>query len=101
MSFNYPIERIRADFPILGREVNGKPLVYVDNGASTQKPQQVIDAIASYYSDINSNIHRGVHYLSQVATDAYEQSREKIRQYIGAAHAHEIIMTSGTTAGST
>lgn len=99
MSFNYPIERIRADFPILGREVNGKPLVYLDNGASTQKPQQVIDAIASYYSDINSNIHRGVHYLSQVATDAYEQSREKIRQYIGAAHAHEIIMTSGTTAG--
>lgn len=99
MSLNYPIERIRADFPILGREVNGKPLVYLDNGASTQKPQQVIDAIASYYSDINSNIHRGVHYLSQVATDAYEQSREKIRQFIGAAHAHEIIMTSGTTAG--
>lgn len=99
MSQLYPIDRIRQDFPILSREVNGQPLVYLDNGASTQKPRQVIDAISSYYSDINSNIHRGVHYLSQAATDAYEVSRKKLQKFIGAAHDHEIIFTSGTTAG--
>src|SRR5690554_4809204 len=99
MPLNYPVERIRADFPILQREVNGQPLIYLDNGASTQKPQQVIDAISTYYSDINSNIHRGVHHLSQVATDAYEVSRKKLQQFIGAKHEHEIIFTSGTTGG--
>lgn len=99
MSNNYPIEQIRRDFPILGREVNGKPLIYLDNGATTQKPRSVINAISGYYSEINSNIHRGVHHLSQLATDAYEVSRSRIRQFIGAAHDHEIIMTSGTTGG--
>lgn len=93
----YPIERVRADFPILRREVNGKPLVYLDNGATTQKPQPVIDAIVRYYTEINSNIHRGVHSLSQLATDAYEVSRRKLRTFIGASHDHEIIFTSGTT----
>ncbi len=99
MSKNYPIEQIRRDFPILGREVNGKPLIYLDNGATTQKPRSVIGAISGYYSEINSNIHRGVHHLSQLATDAYEVSRSRIRQFIGAAHDHEIIMTTGTTGG--
>lgn len=99
MSEKYPIDRIRQDFPILRREVNGKSLVYLDNGATTQKPKLVIDAISDYYTDINSNIHRGVHHLSQLATDAYEVSRGKIRQFIGAAHDREIIMTSGTTSG--
>ncbi|HZH54165.1 MAG TPA: cysteine desulfurase [Sphingobacteriaceae bacterium] len=99
MSQLYPIDRIRQDFPILHREVNGQPLIYLDNGASTQKPRQVIDAISSYYSDLNSNIHRGVHYLSQAATEAYEESRKKIQKFIGAAHDHEVIFTSGTTAG--
>lgn len=97
MSINYPIERVRADFPILRREVNGKPLVYLDNGASTQKPQPVIDAIVNYYSTINSNIHRGVHHLSQLATDAYEESRRKLQRFVNAAREHEIIFTPGTT----
>lgn len=70
------IQKIRADFPILTQKVNGKPLVYFDNGATSQKPQVVIDAIAKYYQEINANIHRGVHTLSQLATDAYEISRE-------------------------
>src|SRR5690554_27305 len=99
MSQLYPIDRIRQDFPILHREVNGQPMIYLDNGASTQKPLQVIDAISSYYSELNSNIHRGVHYLSQAATEAYEESRKKIQKFIGAAHDHEVIFTSGTTAG--
>lgn len=99
MAIEYPIERIRTDFPILQRTVNGHPLVYLDNGASTQKPRQVIDAITAYYTDINSNIHRGVHHLSQLATDAYEVSRRKLQHFIGAAHEHEIIFTSGTTGG--
>lgn len=99
MSTKYPIDQIRKDFPILRREVNGQPLIYLDNGATTQKPQVVIDAISDYYAGINSNIHRGVHHLSQLATDAYEVSRGKIRQFIGAAHDREIIMTSGTTGG--
>lgn len=91
------INAIRADFPILSQKVNGKPLVYFDNGATSQKPQVVIDAINRYYSDINANIHRGVHTLSQKATDAYEESRLKIRAHINAAFSHEIIFTSGTT----
>lgn len=79
--------------------VNGKPLVYLDNGATTQKPLAVINAITDYYTLKNSNVHRGVHHLSQVATDAYEITRKKVKQYINAAHEHEIIMTSGTTHG--
>ncbi len=91
------ITKIRADFPILSQEVNGKPLVYFDNGATSQKPQVVIDAIVDYYSRYNANIHRGVHTLSQLATDAYEQARLKIQQHFNAKHNYEIIFTSGTT----
>ncbi len=91
------INKIRADFPILSQKVNGKPLVYFDNGATSQKPQVVIDAISKYYQEINANIHRGVHTLSQLATDAYEVSRGKIQHHINAKFAHEIIFTSGTT----
>lgn len=94
---NLDITKIRADFPILSREVNGKPLVYLDNGATTQKPKQVIDAIVKYYTDMNSNVHRGVHYLSQISTDAFEVTRRKVKQFINAAHEHEIIITTGTT----
>jgi cysteine desulfurase/selenocysteine lyase len=93
------IPKVRADFPILSRTVNGKPLVYFDNGATSQKPQIVIDAIAKYYQEINANIHRGVHTLSQLATDAYEESRNKIQNHINAKFAHEVIFTSGTTHG--
>ena len=89
--------KVRHDFPILSRQVNGKPLVYFDNGATTQKPQQVIDAIQHYYSYYNSNVHRGVHTLSQEATTAQEQSREKVRKFINAKSVNEIIFTSGTT----
>ncbi len=89
--------KIRKDFPILHREVNGKPLVYLDNAATSQTPQQVIDVIVDYYSRYNANIHRGVHTLSQEATDAYEQSRQKIQQHFNVAHPYEIIFTSGTT----
>jgi cysteine desulfurase / selenocysteine lyase len=93
------IDKIRADFPILSQKVNGNPLVYFDNGATSQKPQVVIDAIAKYYQEINANIHRGVHTLSQFATDAYEVSREKTQHHINAKFLHEIIFTSGTTHG--
>ena len=93
------IDQIRSEFPILSREVNGKPLVYLDNGATTQKPQVVIDAISKYYEFENSNIHRGVHTLSQEATDAYEKARVKVQQFLNAEHSHEIIFTSGTTGG--
>lgn len=93
------LQKIRADFPILSQKVNGKPLVYFDNGATSQKPQVVIDAIAKYYQEINANIHRGVHTLSQLATDAYELSRGKIQHHINAKHAHEVLFTSGTTHG--
>jgi len=89
--------KVRHDFPILSRQVNGKPLVYFDNGATTQKPQQVIDAIQHYYSYYNSNVHRGVHTLSQEATTAQEESREKVRKFINAKSVNEIIFTSGTT----
>ena len=91
------INKIRADFPILSQQINGKPLVYFDNGATSQKPQVVIDAISKYYQEINANIHRGVHTLSQLATDAYEVSRGKIQNHINAKFAHEVIFTSGTT----
>ncbi|HEX8564008.1 MAG TPA: cysteine desulfurase [Flavobacterium sp.] len=95
MSFD--INNIRKDFPILSRKVNGKPLVYFDNGATSQKPQVVIDTISGYYREINANIHRGVHTLSQLATDAYEESRIKIQKHINAQSSHEVIFTSGTT----
>ncbi|WP_396212025.1 aminotransferase class V-fold PLP-dependent enzyme [Flavobacterium sp.] len=91
------IQKIRADFPILSQKVNGKPLVYFDNGATSQKPKVVIDAITNYYEEINANIHRGVHTLSQLATDAYEVSRGKIQNHINAKFLHEVIFTSGTT----
>jgi cysteine desulfurase/selenocysteine lyase len=93
------INKVRADFPILSQKVNGKPLVYFDNGATSQKPQVVIDAISKYYQEINANIHRGVHTLSQLATDAYEISRAKIQNHIHAKYAHEVLFTSGTTHG--
>lgn len=93
------IQKIRADFPILSLKVNGKPLVYFDNGATSQKPQVVIDAISKYYSEINANIHRGVHTLSQLATDAYEASRLKIQKHINAEFSHEVLFTAGTTHG--
>ena len=93
------IHKIRAEFPILSRTVNGKPLVYFDNGATSQKPQIVIDAIDKYYQEINANIHRGVHTLSQLATDAYEVARGKIQNHINAKLACEVIFTSGTTHG--
>ena len=91
------IQKIRADFPILSQKVNGKPLVYFDNGATSQKPQIVIDAISKYYKEINANIHRGVHTLSQLATDAYEESRGKIQKHLNAKQPYEVIFTSGTT----
>ncbi len=93
------IQKIRADFPILSETVNGKPLVYFDNGATSQKPQIVIDAISKYYQEINANIHRGVHTLSQLATDAYEISRGKVQNHINAQFSHEVLFTSGTTFG--
>ena len=95
----FDIEKIRADFPILKQMVHGKPLVYFDNAATSQKPQVVIDAEVSYYTKINANIHRGVHTLSQWATDAYEESRGKIQRHLNAVALHEVIFTSGTTHG--
>ena len=95
----FDIQKIRADFPILSQKVNGKPLVYFDNGATSQKPQVVIDAIEKYYSEYNANIHRGVHTLSQLATDAYEVARNTIQAHLNAKYNHEIIFTSGTTFG--
>lgn len=93
----YNISEIRKDFPILAREVYGKPLVYLDNGATTQKPRTVVDAITEEYYSVNANVHRGVHYLSQEATKLHEASRERVRQFIGAASTREIIFTRGTT----
>lgn len=91
------VERIRRDFPILGREVYGKPLIYLDNAATTQKPQCVIDAISEAYCNVNANVHRGIHFLSQQATDMMEAARDKVRQFIGAGSTGEIIFTRGTT----
>lgn len=93
----FDVTKIREDFPILKREVNGKPLVYLDNAATSQTPQQVIDVIVDYYANYNANIHRGVHALSQEATDKYEEARQKIQKHFNARHTHEIIYTSGTT----
>jgi len=95
----FDVENIRKDFPILSRKVNGKPLVYFDNAATSQTPTQVINTIVDYYSTYNANIHRGVHTLSQEATDLYEQARKKIQAHFNAKFAHEIIFTSGTTHG--
>ena len=91
------IQKIRTDFPILNEKIRGKQLVYLDNGASTQKPQVVIDAESYYYEHQYANIHRGVHYLSQVGTDLYEDVRKQVQQFINAKHEHEIIYTKGTT----
>ena len=93
----FEVSKIRTDFPILSRQVNGKPLVYFDNAATSQTPQQVIDVIVDYYQNYNANIHRGVHSLSQEATDAYEQARQKIQKHFNIAKSHEVIFTSGTT----
>ena len=93
----FDVNNIRKDFPILERTVSGQPLVYFDNAATSQTPNQVIDVIADYYRNYNSNIHRGVHTLSQEATDAYEGARKTVQNHFNAAHPHEIIMTSGTT----
>jgi len=91
--------RLRTDFPILARTVHGKPLVYLDNAATTQKPRVVLETLASYYTDINANVHRGVHELSGRATDAYEASRERVRAFFGAASTQEIIFTRNATEG--
>ena len=88
---------LKNQFPILGQKINGKPLVYLDNAATTQKPQTVINAVSNYYKTINSNVHRGVHTLSDKATDAFELVREKLRYHINAKHNHEVIFTKGTT----
>lgn len=96
-NFKLNTETIRSDFPILSREVNGKPLVYLDNGATSQKPQSVISAVNKYYANENSNIHRGIHTLSQEATTAYEDARTTVQEFLNAVHSHEVIFTSGTT----
>ncbi|MEP2532530.1 cysteine desulfurase [Shimia sp.] len=95
----YNLAKVRSDFPILSREVNGKPLVYLDNGASAQKPQVVIDAVTRSYAHEYANVHRGLHYLSNLATDQYEAVRGKLAKFLGAASEDEIILNSGTTEG--
>lgn len=97
MQSKFDVNTVRKDFPTLHQEVYGKPLIYLDNGATAQKPQIVIDAIQHYYEIENANIHRGVHYLSQVATEKYEQARKTIQAYINAKHEEEVIFTKGTT----
>ena len=99
MTTTFDINKIRDDFPILKQRINGNPLVYLDNGATSQKPQSVIDAIVNYYTTTNSNVHRGVHTMSQQATDGYEDARSKIRQFINADDDKEIIYTRNTTEG--
>jgi len=96
---NWDVEKVRGDFPVLSQEVNGKPLVYLDNGASSQVPQSVIDRGSKYLAEEHSNIHRGVHYLSQHATTAYEAAREKVKRFINAKEAKECIFVRGTTEG--
>lgn len=95
----FDVEKLRADFPVLQQRVHGKPLVYLDNAATTQKPRAVIDTVDRYYSMENSNIHRGIHYLSEKATQAYEGARDKIRRFINAARTQEVIFVRGTTEG--
>ena len=93
----YDINKVREDFPILSREVYGKPLVYLDNAATTQKPRMVVDAMTEEYYNVNANVHRGVHYLSQQATDLHEAARENVRKFINAEKIEEVIFTRGTT----
>ncbi|HBQ31488.1 MAG TPA: cysteine desulfurase, partial [Ochrobactrum anthropi] len=93
----YDVEAIRRDFPILSREVHGKPLIYLDNGASAQKPQSVIDAVTHAYSNEYANVHRGLHFLSNAATDAYEKSRETVRRFLNAGSVDEIVFTKNAT----
>jgi cysteine desulfurase/selenocysteine lyase len=93
----YNINKVREDFPILSRQVYGRPLVYLDNAATTQKPRQVVDALVEEYYNVNANVHRGVHYLSQQATDLHEAARERVRQFINAEKTEEIVFTRGTT----
>lgn len=98
-TLSFDIDKIRSQFPILQREINGNPLIYLDNGASSQKPQMVLDAIENYYQKFNANVHRGIHTISQEATVMMEDSREKVRRFINAEHEYEIIFTRGTTEG--
>src|SRR6476661_2361953 len=95
----YDVVAVRKHFPALNREVKGKPLVYFDNAATTQKPQAVIDALVSYYSEFNANIHRGIHTLAEEATAAFESTRDTIQQYINAPSREQIVITGGTTEG--
>jgi cysteine desulfurase/selenocysteine lyase len=91
------LQNIRAQFPILEREINGKPLIYLDNAATSQKPKMVLDALQNYYTDLNANVHRGIHTLSQLATVEMENARVKIQKFINAKHDYEINFTRGTT----
>ena len=93
----YDVNRVREDFPILSREIYGRPLVYLDNGATTQKPRQVVEAMVDEYYNVNANVHRGVHYLSEQMTERMEQARDRVRRFIGADKVSEIIFTRGTT----
>ena len=93
------VARVRADFPILGIAARGKPLTYLDSAATSQKPQVVIDALRTYYEAQNGNIHRGVHYLSELATRLHDATRERARAFLNARHAHEVLFTRGTTEG--
>ncbi len=92
----YDVKKIRDDFPILSRQVYGRPLVYLDNAATTQKPLQVLDAMREEYLNVNANVHRGVHYLSQQATDLHEAARERVRQFLNARKTEEIVFTRGS-----
>lgn len=96
---NFDVERVRRDFPVLKQKIHGKPLVYLDNGATSQKPQCVIETLRRYYAEENSNIHRGIHFLSERATSAYEGAREKIRRFVNAGSTEEIVFVRGTTEG--
>ncbi len=95
----FDVGKIRKDFPILSKRINGKPLVYLDNAATSQKPQSVLDAMQKYYEEGNSNVHRGVHFLSELATKEYEESRVKAQRFVNAQHPHEIVFVRGTTEG--
>src|SRR5512143_71201 len=96
---NLAVYRIRQQFPILNREVKGKPLIYLDNAATSQKPQSVIDTLVNYYTNYNANVHRGIHTLAEEATSAFEATRDAVQQFIHAASREEIIFTRGTTEG--
>ena len=96
-TLSFDVDAIRSDFPILSREVYGKPLVYLDNGASAQKPRAVIDAVRHAYENEYANVHRGLHFLSNAATDAYEAARESVRAFLNAGSSEEIVFTKGAT----